>query len=279
MVNEGATEGATEVNAAPGDCLNCGTPLVGTYCHHCAQRADTGRMDWHWLSHEVQHGIFHVDRGILFTMKQLCLRPGHAVREYLDGKRKRYFPPFTLVMVLAAVSVVILSMLPIDYGKFVVQAANGLPIMSAEDFKWLVSHQSLLYLGMLPFMAFGSWFWLRKYGYNLVEHVVINTYIAGLVCMISMLSWAVVLLPVSANAASLVAYLLMTYASIITMVQIHRERPRWKVVLRTLLAFASSMLVMVLLSMVCFIGWAVISGKSLAPPPPVHGTTGGAAHP
>ena len=56
------------------------------------------------------------------------------------------------------------------------------------DMGKLMSHQTLYYLAMIPFMAVGTWLCLRKYGYNFVEHLIINTYIGGLVAIISLLT-------------------------------------------------------------------------------------------
>ncbi|MEO8862184.1 MAG: hypothetical protein ABI358_12210 [Ginsengibacter sp.] len=32
-------------------------------------------MNFHFLWHDVQHGLFHFDKGVLYTTKQLFTRP------------------------------------------------------------------------------------------------------------------------------------------------------------------------------------------------------------
>ena len=174
---------------AAANCLNCDHQVTGKFCVNCAQRTDTHPMNWTWLMHEVQHGIFHVDRGILFTLKELFTRPGHAVRDYLEGKRKRYFPPFTLVMLLGALGILETNWLGVDSEGLDMEESIGSPELNREVFDAMMGHQTLFYLLMLPFMAFGTWLLFRKYGHGFVEHVVLNTFIAGQVAMISLVTW------------------------------------------------------------------------------------------
>ena len=60
-------------------------------------------MNFHSLWHDIQHGLFHFDNGVLYTAKQLFTRPGNSIREYIDGKRVRHFKPISLVILLATV--------------------------------------------------------------------------------------------------------------------------------------------------------------------------------
>lgn len=87
-------------------CKNCNATLHDgmKYCPNCSQKTDTHRINLHFLVHEVQHGVFHVDKGILFTLKELFVRPGHTIREYIKGKRKRHFPPVALIMILGSLT-------------------------------------------------------------------------------------------------------------------------------------------------------------------------------
>ena len=76
-------------------CLNCRQLLLmhQRFCHQCGQKTDTHRINFHYLVHEVPHSIFHVDNGILFTLKELFTRPGQSIREYLEGKRQQHSNP------------------------------------------------------------------------------------------------------------------------------------------------------------------------------------------
>ena len=82
-------------------CKNCNYPFKGNYCNHCGQAADTHKLSLHYIWHDLQHGLFHFDNGFFYTIKQLLTRPGHTIREFINGKRVRHFKPFSFVVVLA----------------------------------------------------------------------------------------------------------------------------------------------------------------------------------
>ena len=229
---------------AAANCLNCDHQVTGKFCVNCAQRTDTHPMNWTWLMHEVQHGIFHVDRGILFTLKELFTRPGHAVRDYLEGKRKRYFPPFTLVMLLGALGILETNWLGVDSEGLDMEESIGSPELNREVFDAMMGHQTLFYLLMLPFMAFGTWLLFRKYGHGFVEHVVLNTFIAGQVAMISLVTWPLYRLGLSYNTLSALANIMIIGVSLWTLTQFFSPRPFWRVGLRGLSAFLIGLLTM-----------------------------------
>jgi len=47
------------------------------------------------------------NRGMFRTLRDLVLRPGYMIRDYLSGMQMAYFPPFKLFFLLTALSVVI----------------------------------------------------------------------------------------------------------------------------------------------------------------------------
>lgn len=221
-------------------CLNCGSALSGNYCGNCGQRASATRLDWKWLLHELQHGVLHVDRGILFTLKELFTRPGATIRGYLEGRRKQHFPPFGLLMLLAAAGVFVTSSLELDK---LLSAQMSTADPSTRQFNaFFTKHQSLFYLGMLPFMATGTWLCMRKYGHGFVEHVVINTFIGIQIATVSLVTWPLVLMVHDVATITMLANAIMFTLTLWTLVRLYHERPWWRVLLRALAAFALSML-------------------------------------
>ena len=84
-------------------CINCHKTFEGKFCNHCGQKGDSERLTFHSVWHDLQHGLLHFDKGIFFTIKELFSRPGHSIREYIEGKRVKHFKPISLVIVLATI--------------------------------------------------------------------------------------------------------------------------------------------------------------------------------
>ncbi|MDJ0748772.1 MAG: DUF3667 domain-containing protein [Woeseiaceae bacterium] len=95
-------------------CLNCGTRLHGQYCGHCGQRA-TSRLISLWeLLRDAFGDMFELDSRLWRTLIPLLRRPGQLTRDYLEGRRARYMPPFRMYLVLSVIFFVVAFFDPRD---------------------------------------------------------------------------------------------------------------------------------------------------------------------
>ena len=78
-------------------CLNCGTALVGDYCHACGQRGHVHRS-LGAFGHDLLHGVFHFEGKIWRTLPMLAWRPGELTRRYIDGQRASFVSPIALFL-------------------------------------------------------------------------------------------------------------------------------------------------------------------------------------
>lgn len=105
------------VHPAPpsaGHCLNCHQRLAGPYCHHCGQAASTpARITGHHLLHELPHSIWHVDHGLVYTVREMLRQPGPTIPRYLAGERKRFFNPLSLLLLIGGISAFLFAKLHI----------------------------------------------------------------------------------------------------------------------------------------------------------------------
>lgn len=89
----------------PTNCLNCATLLTADdkFCPNCGQKSNTHRLSMSHIWHDLTHAITHTDKGFFYTLKGLFYKPGIVAREYLAGKRKKYFNPFSLLVIILGV--------------------------------------------------------------------------------------------------------------------------------------------------------------------------------
>ena len=85
------------------ECRNCGTPLVGTYCHQCGQRHRTAKPSIAMVVERIVDSVFEVDSRILRTVRLLFLRPGALSAHYFAGRRADFIPPIRLYLVASVV--------------------------------------------------------------------------------------------------------------------------------------------------------------------------------
>ncbi len=83
----------------PTACENCGTALMGDYCHACGQGAHNPLRDMKHALEEVFESFWHLDGRVFRTLRDLLV-PGRVACNYLRGHRVRYIPPLRLFVVL-----------------------------------------------------------------------------------------------------------------------------------------------------------------------------------
>jgi hypothetical protein len=179
-----------------GGCANCGRAIAGTdqkFCPACGQPTPVHRIDWHFLGHELEHSVLHMDRGILFSLKDLMLRPGHLMRDYIEGRRGNQVKPLLLLMIMAAMVVflskyllrgdVVGSAMQAGYsGATRAQANGGFDVAPLLDMfavvkDWINAHFAVFTLFLLPFEAGTFWLAFKGRGLNYPEWLVVTTFL------------------------------------------------------------------------------------------------------
>ena len=98
------TTTSIEVDETLRVCPNCGEHYTGRICPQCGQAGTWKRYTWRQAILNFLDIWGLGNRPMFRTIKELFWRPGYMIRDYLDGHRLFYFPPFKLV----AVTVVLL---------------------------------------------------------------------------------------------------------------------------------------------------------------------------
>ena len=91
-------------------CLNCGTEFEGKFCPECGQSAETGRFTMRFIIENLMAAFISKDGGIWFTLKNLFSRPGAMIVDILNGKRRRYFSPFPMLIFALTVYILLASL-------------------------------------------------------------------------------------------------------------------------------------------------------------------------
>lgn len=88
-------------------CKNCGTAYRGNYCPGCGQTCKTQRLTTRHAIEHMFNALVSADRGFLHTCTDLVLRPGHMMRDYIEGHRIHYISPISLLFVLSTIYVAV----------------------------------------------------------------------------------------------------------------------------------------------------------------------------
>ena len=86
----------------PHHCYTCGEEYHGNYCPQCGQSARIGRYSFKAALLLFLDVWGMGNRGMFRTLRDLILRPGYMIRDYISGMQMAYFPPFKLLFLLTA---------------------------------------------------------------------------------------------------------------------------------------------------------------------------------
>jgi len=155
-------------------CLNCETPIAGKFCSECGQKADTHRITFkHFIMHDVLHGVWHFEKGMLFTAKEALIRPGKAALDYITGKRIRYYNVFYLILLLIGLNIFINH-----YYDHFQEVYNGVNEGVKNDngrkiAAFMNKYAKIIIFSFVPFFACNGYLVFRRKKLNLSEHFIV----------------------------------------------------------------------------------------------------------
>jgi len=152
------------------NCLNCNSSVDNNFCPSCGQKTDTHPITFkHFMLHDLLHGVWHLEKGILFTLKEVITRPGQAALDYISGKRIRYYNVFYLALLIIALDVVLLHY----KNSLIPEVENTIP--RAEDFGAFISRFSKIALfSLVPLLALNANLLFKRLRLNFTEHLIIG---------------------------------------------------------------------------------------------------------
>jgi hypothetical protein len=224
-------------------CQNCGNHFEGKFCNNCGQPAHIHNVNAGFIWHDLQHGLFHYDKGLLYTQGQLLLKPGYTIKEYINGKRIRHFAPVSMVVVMATLYGLFYHYLHINTFKY-----SQSEIMDYEGLnEWIGAHYAIFTLITIPYYALFSYLFFKKHRYNFSEHIVLNSFLASQRLCVGVISVPFLYYAGNAqqiSAISFVVFLADLFLAYRAFSQFFDNLPRWKTFLVTTSCYVVSLMVM-----------------------------------
>jgi len=170
-------------------CKNCENDFEGNFCNNCGQKRNVQKINLNYLIDEISNSFFQVNRGIFFTLKELSIRPGKSINDFLNGKRKQHYKPLAFVLLTSTIYIIVAySFDEKTYlGAFLsgfIEGINANPdekglLIFQNKLDWLSNNFTYFTLLILPLFSFASYILFIKERYNYFEHLILNFYITG----------------------------------------------------------------------------------------------------
>jgi hypothetical protein len=161
-------------------CKNCQTEFLGNFCHHCGQASEVLNINWAFLWQDARCLVTGHNSSILLTIKDLFLRPGYFIRDFLNGKRVRRLNPVRLTVTVAGIYGSLyysqnLHKTLVFLGNESERNARSLEL--ALD--WALRHYALIAVSIIPFFSFSTYIVFRKLKWSYAEHLAIGGFLAS----------------------------------------------------------------------------------------------------
>ena len=162
-------------------CRNCGITVSNKYCENCGQRTSVYKVSFKETIHDFIDAVLSLNAPFFITLKQLIVNPGIVLREYLEGKRKKYYKPVAFFLLTTVAYLVIRSAIGFDpFNDNVVEVEStkdGQLLIKARDFM-LFNINKLLFIFVITLALFSKLFFYKRY--SLAEYFAISFYLTGI---------------------------------------------------------------------------------------------------
>ena len=240
-------------------CKNCGQRFDGTFCNYCGQKSSVRRIDSTYIIDEVNNNLFQINRGLFYTIKELTVRPGNSINEFLDGKRKQHVKPLSYVLLTSALYVLTTHFLGLNtfsqdftegFTSGVTDEGNEVASGILDILNWLANNHTYTVLLTLPLFSTASYLAFKRSHYNFFEHLILNIYITGQQMIIYLLASFAVIEDSMMEVIPLVLGIAYNFWAFYQFFNIYRPHIR---ILRSLLTYVIFLLQIIALMLIGFV--------------------------
>jgi hypothetical protein len=187
-------------------CLNCGTEFKGKFCNNCGQKIiePHERTIKHFV-YQFFGSAFFLENNFLKNIWVLLSHPGKLPLDFIEGRRKRWMPPFSLFFLLnlfffwySTSTDLNLSLREQRFqphhrwmANYLVKKKISTEGISQEDYEELYNRKSTAYANTLvilhvPILAGFIALYFRRRGYFYTDHFIYALYFLAFLLLFSL---------------------------------------------------------------------------------------------
>lgn len=185
-------------------CKNCANTLSSdfSFCPSCGAKVVSKRITAKSLISDFFERYFNLDNTFFKTLWHMLVKPQEVCGGYINGLRKKYLNPVSMLAIALTTSGLILFFMKkvawgkIDFSKISYAQTSNPQEGTEKIFSASMEYSSLIYFLYIPIITLASYLVFNRKKYNLPEHVIISTYSLTSFSIISTV-YAVLLLALS----------------------------------------------------------------------------------
>lgn len=165
------------------NCKNCEQNISDTakYCPNCGQAAELKRIDGQYILQEIG-SVLNFKKGILYTIRELLIRPGQNIRAFINEDRHRLVKPIIFIIVCSLVYTIANQLFHFEDGYVHQEGLEDSTTVAI--FEWISRNYGYANIIMGVFIAFLVKIFFKKYEYNFFEILILVCFVMGIVMLI-----------------------------------------------------------------------------------------------
>lgn len=80
-------------------CISCNKQHNEKFCPNCGEKAAVKKITFKSIIEDIFLTVTNMDKGFLFNLKNLSLKPRPFISSYIRGKRKGIFNPMSFLII------------------------------------------------------------------------------------------------------------------------------------------------------------------------------------
>jgi len=161
------------------NCKNCNTEISQNYCPNCGHPTKLKRIDGKYILSEIG-SVLNFDKGILFTIRELLLRPGQSIRNFISDDRNRLVKPIAFIIITSLIYTIFQQFSHFEDGYINYSTIGGEKSAVISIFKWISNNYGYTNILMAFLIAFWIKIFFKKYNYNFFELLILLFFLMGI---------------------------------------------------------------------------------------------------
>lgn len=170
----------------PRSCKNCGAVSEGWYCSQCGQRLSVHKVTFRETLEDLANAFFSVNAPLFRTVGDLVVRPGNLLRNYLEGKRRRYYRPVAFFLLTTFIYIVIRSLIGFDPFRNSTVVVEGdqvdASLLTEARNYMLININNFLFVFVVTLAVFMKLFFFKRYA--LAEYIAVSFFLLGIYTLV-----------------------------------------------------------------------------------------------
>lgn len=158
-------------------CKRCGKEIQGEFCSACGNAKNPRRIDGKYILSEIA-STFNFDKGLLYTIRELLLRPGPSVKSFIREDRNRLVKPI-LFLIICSVSYSLLQQW-LKFEDAYVNYSFDENSPSLALFAWVSKNYGYANILIALFVAAWIQTLFRKHDFNFFEILILLCFLIGM---------------------------------------------------------------------------------------------------